>query len=173
MLYGQDRSLYSNGVCGKINKRTNVRILKRGAVMITGIVPYLVTNGNGQEAVKFYQHALGAEVISLQTFGEMPPNPEYPLPEEAKDRVMNAQLKIGTASLMLSDTFPGHPYQLGSQVTIAILIDDASEAKEIFDQLQDGGKVTMPLQETFWSPAYGQVTDRFGVEWQVSTENRK
>jgi PhnB protein len=138
--------------------------------MITNIVPYLVTNGNGQEAVEFYKHALGAEVISLQTFGEMPPNPEYPLPEEAKDRVLNAQLKIGNASLMLSDTFPGHPYQLGSQVTIAILIDDASEAKEVFDQLQEGGKVTMPMQETFWSPAYGQVTDRFGVEWQVSTE---
>ena len=139
--------------------------------MITGIVPYLVTNGNGQEAVKFYQYALGAEVISLQSFGEMPPNPEYPLPEEAKDRVMNAQLKIGKASLMLSDTFPGQPYQLGSQVTIALLVNDVAEAKEIFEKLQVDGKVTMPIQETFWSPAYGQVTDKFGVEWQVSTES--
>lgn len=141
--------------------------------MITGIVPYLVTNGNGQEAVKFYQSALGAEVISLQKFGEMPPNPEYPLPEEAKDRVLNAQLKIGNASLMLSDTFPGHPYQVGSQVTIAIMVNDASEAKGIFGKLQVDGKVTMPMQETFWSPAYGQVTDKFGVEWQVSTEVKK
>ncbi|ESU33203.1 hypothetical protein G3A_07475 [Bacillus sp. 17376] len=141
--------------------------------MITGIVPYLVTNGNGQEAVKFYQSALGAEVISLQTFGEMPPNPEYPLPEEAKDRVLNAQLKIGNASLMLSDTFPGHPYQLGSQVTIAIMVNDASEAKGIFEKLQVDGKVTMPMQKTFWSPAYGQVTDKFGVEWQVSTDVKK
>jgi PhnB protein len=140
--------------------------------MVTGIVPYLVTNGNGQEAVKFYQHALGAEVTSMQTFGDMPPSPEHPIPEEAKDRVMNAQLKIGNASLMLSDTFPGQPYQLGSQVTIALLVSEASEAKEIFDKLQDGGKVTMPLQETFWSPAYGQITDKFGIEWQVSTEGK-
>ncbi|MEW8971966.1 MAG: VOC family protein [Mesobacillus sp.] len=141
--------------------------------MITGIVPYLVTNGNGQEAVKFYQEALGAEVVSLQTFGDMPPNPEYPLPEEAKNRVLNAQMNIGNAKLMLSDTFPGHPFQLGSQVTIALLLDNASEAKEIFEKLQVDGKVTMPLQETFWSPAYGQVTDKFGVEWQVSTEEKK
>ncbi|MFT9600249.1 VOC family protein [Mesobacillus sp.] len=141
--------------------------------MITGIVPYLVTNGNGQEAVEFYKNALGAEVISLQTFGEMPPNPEYPLPEEAKDRVLNAQLKISNASLMLSDTFPGQPYQLGSQVTVALLLNDAAEAKEIFEKLQVDGKVTMPIQETFWSPAYGQVTDKFGVEWQVSTESEK
>jgi PhnB protein len=141
--------------------------------MITGIVPYLVTNGNGQEAVKFYQEALGAEVVSLQIFGDMPPNPEYPLPEEAKNRVLNAQMNIGNAKLMLSDTFPGHPFQLGSQVTIALLVDNASEAKGIFEKLQLDGKVTMPLQETFWSPAYGQVTDKFGVEWQVSTEEKK
>jgi PhnB protein len=141
--------------------------------MITGIVPYLVTNGNGQEAVKFYQEALGAEVVSLQTFGDMPANPEYPLPEEAKNRVLNAQMNIGDAKLMLSDTFPGHPFQLGSQVTIALMVDNPSEAKTIFEKLQAGGKVTMPLQETFWSPAYGQVTDQFGVEWQVSTELKK
>jgi PhnB protein len=141
--------------------------------MITGIVPYLVTNGNGQEAVKFYQEALGAEVVSLQTFGDMPANPEYPLPEEAKNRVLNAQMTIGDSKLMLSDTFPGHPFQLGSQVTIALMVDNPSEAKTIFEKLQAGGKVTMPLQETFWSPAYGQVTDQFGVEWQVSTELKK
>lgn len=141
--------------------------------MITGIVPYLVTDGNGQEAVKFYQEALGAEVVSLQTFGDMPPNPEYPLPEEAKNRVLNAQMNIGNARLMLSDTFPGTPFQLGSQVTIALMVDNTSEAKEIFRKLQEDGKVSMPLQETFWSPAYGQVTDKFGIEWQVSTEVKK
>ncbi|MBT2660025.1 VOC family protein [Bacillus sp. ISL-45] len=141
--------------------------------MITGIVPYLVTDGNGQEAVGFYQEALGAEVVSLQTFGDMPANPEYPLPEEAKNRVLNAQMNIGNAKLMLSDTFPGQPFQLGSQVTIALMVDNPSEAKTIFEKLQAGGKVTMPLQETFWSPAYGQVTDQFGVEWQISTEVKK
>jgi PhnB protein len=141
--------------------------------MLTSIVPYLVTNGNGQEAVKFYQHALGAEVTSLQTFGDMPEHPDYPTPQEAKDRVMNAQLTVDNKLvLMLSDTMPGQPYQLGSQVTIAILVSEADEAKEIFEKLQDGGKVTMPLQETFWSPAYGQVTDKFGIEWQVSTEGK-
>lgn len=141
--------------------------------MITGIVPYLVTNGNGQEAVKFYQQALGAEVISLQTFEDMPDNPEYPTPSEAKDRVLNAQLKVGNGSLMLSDTFPGQPYQLGSQVTVALLADHADEAKSIFEKLLVGGTVTMPLQETFWSPAYGQLKDKFGIEWQISTEPAK
>lgn len=138
--------------------------------MILGLHPYLVLNGNGQEAVKFYEHALGAEVVSVQTFGDMPENPEYPTPEEAKNRVLNAQLKVGNATLMLSDTFPGQPYQIGEQVTIAITVSDAEKSKEVFDKLQEKGKVIMELQETFWSPAYGQVIDQFGVTWQVSTQ---
>ena len=83
---------------------------------------------------------------------------------------MNAHLKVGDTDLMLSDTFPGNPYQLGDQVTIAVTITDADKTKEIFEKLQDGGTVIMPVQETFWSPAYGQLKDKFGVTWQVSTE---
>lgn len=138
--------------------------------MILGIHPYLVLNGNGQEAVKFYEDALEAKVLSLQTFGDMPVNPEYPTPPEAKDRVLNAHLKIGNSDLMLSDTFPGMSYAIGDQVTIAVMINNIDKTKEVFEKLQDGGKVTMPLQETFWSPSYGQVTDKFGISWQVSTE---
>ncbi|PGZ97150.1 hypothetical protein COE51_15325 [Bacillus pseudomycoides] len=137
--------------------------------MILGINPYLVTNGNGQEAVKFYENALDAKVEMLQTFGEMPENPEYPLPAEAKDRVLHAHLKIGDTDLMISDTFPGQPDEVGSQVTIAIHIQGEEKAKEVFAKLQDGGQVVMPLQETFWSPLYGQLKDKFGVQWQVST----
>ena len=138
--------------------------------MIVGMNPYLVTNGNGQEAVKFYEQALGAQVLNLQTFGDMPENPEYPTPPEAKDRVMHALMKVGESSLMLSDTFPGQPFQLGTQVSIALHFDDAEHAKQVFGKLEDGGQVGMPIQETFWSPAYGMVTDKFGVLWQISTQ---
>src|SRR6478752_2034243 len=107
--------------------------------MVLGIYPYLVMNGNGQEAVKFYE------------------------------RVLNAHLKVGDTDLMLSDTFPGQPYQIGSQVTIAITIGSVEKSKEVFEKLKEGGQIEMPLQETFWSPSYGQVTDKFGVTWQIST----
>src|SRR6516225_9238094 len=100
--------------------------------MILGINPYLVTNGNGQEAAKFYENALDAKVEMLQTFGDMPKNPEYPIPAEAKDRVLHAHLKVGNTDLMISDTFPGQPYETGSQVTIAIHISDAEKANEVF-----------------------------------------
>jgi PhnB protein len=138
--------------------------------MIVGLHPYLVLNGNGQEAVTFYENALDAQVLGVQTFGEMSENPEFPMPGDAKDRILNAHLKVGNTDLMLSDTFPGHPYQIGEQVTVAITINDVKKSEEVFGKLQDGGHVMMPLQETFWSPSYGQVTDKFGVTWQVSTQ---
>ncbi|MBA9042045.1 MULTISPECIES: VOC family protein [Priestia] len=138
--------------------------------MVLGIYPYLVMNGNGQEAVKFYEKALDAKVIGIQTFGEMPGNTEFPTPIEAIDRVMNAHLKVGDNDLMLSDTFPGQPYQIGSQVTVSITIDSVEKSNEVFEKLKEGGQVGMPLQETFWSPSYGQVTDKFGVTWQISTQ---
>ncbi|MFD0769725.1 VOC family protein [Bacillus sp. CGMCC 1.60114] len=137
--------------------------------MILSINPYLVTNGNGQEAVKFYENALDAKVEMLQTFGDMPENPEHPVPAEAKDLVLHAHLKIGNTDLMISDTFPGQAHEIGSHLTIAIHIQGAEKAEEVFAKLQDGGQVIMPLQETFWSPLYGQVQDKFGVQWQVST----
>ncbi|UZJ77782.1 VOC family protein [Fictibacillus sp. KU28468] len=137
--------------------------------MIVGLYPYLVTNGDGQEAVKFYEKALNAKVLSVQTFGDQPENPEYPVPAEAKDRVMNAHLKVGDHDLMLSDTFPGMPYETGDQVTVAITIDSVETSKEVFEKLKEGGQVIMELQETFWSPSYGQLKDKFGVTWQIST----
>ncbi|CAH0121384.1 MULTISPECIES: VOC family protein [unclassified Paenibacillus] len=144
--------------------------------MIKGLNPYLVFNGNGREAVSFYEKALGAQVVAMQSFGDMPDNPGFEIPEEVKSRVMHALLKVGDTDLMISDTFPGPhetSYQIGSQVTVSIAVSDAETARNVYESLRDGGKVVMELQETFWSPSYGQVTDRFGVTWHVSADAAK
>lgn len=137
------------------------------------LIPYLVLNGTASEAIAFYEQALGAEVLYKQTFGEMPENPEFPLPAEAKNRVGHATLKIGESHLMLSDTFPGQPHQTGDQVTICISLGDKADAERIFAKLQEGGQVHMPLQETFFSPAYGSVRDKFGIIFQIFTEGKQ
>lgn len=141
-------------------------------MMALKLIPYLVMNGNANEAIDFYEKALGAQVLFKQSFGEMPQNPEFPLPEEAKNRVGHASVKIGESELMFSDTFPGQPHSSGNQVTICISLNDADKSKQIFDALSQDGRVTMPLQETFFSPAYGSVTDKFGISFQIFTEGR-
>ncbi|MCM3260488.1 VOC family protein [Paenibacillus lautus] len=132
--------------------------------------PYLVMDGNAKEAIQFYEKALDGQVVMVQTFGEMPANPDFPLPDSARDRISHALLKVGETDLMFSDTFPGQPVQSSNQVQICIMTDQAEQAKRIYEALREGGQVVMPLQETFWSPAYGIVADRFGVNWNISTE---
>lgn len=138
--------------------------------MTVKVIPYLVMDGNATEAIEFYREALEAEVLYKQTFEEGPENPEYPLPEDAKNRIMHATLKVGENELMFSDTFPGQSHQIGNQVTICLSTSDSQKSKKFFEALQQDGQVTMPLQETFFSPAYGSVIDKFGVNFQIYTE---
>lgn len=129
---------------------------------------YLVTDGNGREAVEFYKEVFNAEVLAIQTFGDGPSSPDHPIPPEAKDRIMHASLQIGGSVLMLSDTFPGMEHTIGNHITVTVNTDTADEATSIFNKLEVGGEVKMPIQETFWSPAYGSVTDKYGVQFQIS-----
>ncbi|GGL46350.1 VOC family protein [Sporolactobacillus putidus] len=134
--------------------------------------PYLMMNGNAEEAIQFYEKALDAKVAFKQTFGEMPEDPNFPLPEEAKGLVSHALVKIGDSDLMFSDNFPGQSSKSGNQVTICITVDDKEQSDRIFEALSKGGSVKMPLQETFFSPAYGIVTDQFGVTFQIFTQGK-
>ncbi|WP_338470812.1 VOC family protein [Niallia sp. XMNu-256] len=132
--------------------------------------PYLMMNGNTKEAIQFYKKALNAEILFSQTFGEMPENPDYPLPAEAKELVSHAMIKVGESEIMFSDNFPGQTSQIGNQVTICISSKDAEKSKQIFESLQQDGQVKMPFQKTFFSPGYGIVTDKYGVTFQIHTD---
>lgn len=131
---------------------------------------YLNFNGNCRQAVEFYAEVFDTEKPQIMTFGEAPQNPEYPLPEEAKDLVMHTRLNISGSNVMFSDTFPGWPFVQGNNVSLAFVSNDMEEIKRVFDRLKEGGKVAMDLQETFWSKSYGSLQDQFGIEWQLSHE---
>ncbi|GED67754.1 VOC family protein [Brevibacillus reuszeri] len=137
------------------------------------LTPYVVLDGETKEAIAFYEKALDAKVVFVQTFADMPANPDFPLPDEAKGRVAHASLKVGDSDLMFSDSFPGQSIPKGDHVTICIVSDDVEKSKRIFDALQDGGQVLMPLQETHFSPAYGNLKDKFGITFQIFTEGNQ
>jgi PhnB protein len=132
---------------------------------------YLNFNGNTREAVEFYAEVFGTEKPQIMTFGEAPQNPEYPLPEEAKNLVMHTRLNIEGSNVMFSDTFPGMPFVQGNNISLAVVSENMDNLQSYFNKLKEGGKVGMELQETFWSKLYGQVTDKFGIEWQFNFGN--
>lgn len=132
---------------------------------------YLNFNGNCREVVEFYAEVFGTEEPKIMTFGETPPNPEYPLPEEAKSLVMHTRLNISGSNVMFSDVFPGMPFVEGNNISLAIVSTDLDEITSVFSKLKEGGSVGMELQETFWSKCYGSVKDKFGIEWQFNYDN--
>lgn len=130
------------------------------------LVPYLTFNGNCEEAVKFYQNVLGGETQILH-FGDAPPNPEFPVPDEVKNLVLHAELRKNGHIIRFSDTFPNAPYSTGNNISFTLEFDTKDETKAIYEALSEGGKVEMELQETFFSPLYGKFTDKFGIIWQI------
>lgn len=132
---------------------------------------YMNFNGNCREVVEFYAHVFETEKPEIMTFGEAPPNPEYALPEEAKDLVMHTRLDISGSNVMFSDVFPGSPFVQGNNISLAVVSKDIEEIKSVFSKLKEGGTVGMDLQETFWSKCYGSLTDKFGIDWQLSHED--
>lgn len=103
----------------------------------------------------------------MMTWEEMDPN----CLEDRKDLIINAQLIFGGIRLQISDENPDFVYQVGKNVTAAIIVGSVEEAREIYEKLKKNAQeVQLELQETFWSPAYANLVDQFGVMWQISTE---
>ncbi len=132
---------------------------------------YINFNGNCREAVEFYAQVFGTEKPQIMTFGETPPNPEFPLPDEAKNLVMHTRLDIDGSNVMFSDVFPGMPFVEGNNISLALVNKNMDEIKSIFNKLREGGTVVMDLQETFWSKLYGQAIDKFGINWQFNYDS--
>ncbi|MFC0470812.1 VOC family protein [Halalkalibacter kiskunsagensis] len=132
---------------------------------------YINFNGNCREAVEFYAQVFKTEKPQIMTFGESPPSTEFALPEEAKNLVMHTRLTISGSTVMFSDTFPGMPFTLGNNISLAIVSTNKEDIESYFHALKEGGSIGMELQETFWSKCYGQVTDKFGVIWQFNYDS--
>lgn len=130
------------------------------------IEPYLFLNGRADEAIAFYQDALGAELTMRMSFGESPSPSPMPLPPGWDKKVMHASLKVGDMQLMLSDgdhaegaAFKGF--------RLSLTLDDEAALRRAFDKLAEGGSVQLPLSQTFWAPLFGMLTDKFGIGWMV------
>jgi PhnB protein len=137
---------------------------------INQLNPYLNFDGTADKAVKLYERALGAQVENLQRFADIPG--AKPDPQNGQ-RVMHARLRIGSGTVMISDTQPGVPCTAGNNVHVCLDFSDPAEMGAKFDALAAGGKVTMPLQDTFWGARFGMLTDALGIHWMFNSQQKQ
>lgn len=137
------------------------------------INPYLNFNGKTEEAFNFYKKIFGGEFITLQRIKDTPMADKFPVHEHNK--VMHVALPIGKNILMASDVLEsmGHKLTNGNNYYISINAGSEKEANSIFNQLSEGGTVTMPLRVEFWGALFGMVNDKFGIQWMVSFDEKQ
>lgn len=131
---------------------------------------YLNFNGNCREAFEFYKSVFGGQFMFVGTFGEMPPQEGYTLPEGDRNKIMHISLPIGSSVLMGSDTGAewAPSFVQGNNFSVSISAQSKEEADRIFTGLSQGGRVTMPMNQTFWGDYFGMLTDQFGINWMMS-----
>ena len=131
------------------------------------LVPYFTFNGNCEEAVKFYQSVLGGEAVIMH-YGDAPSNPGFQVPESQKNLVLHAELRKDGHVIRFSDSFLNSDVPSAGNISFSLEFDSQEDVKTTFNALAEGGKIDMELQQTFFSPLYGQCSDRFGTKWMVS-----
>jgi PhnB protein len=127
---------------------------------------YLLFDGRGEEAVRFYERCLGAKAEVARYAGTPA---EAHVPPEWRDKVLHARLAVGGSDLMASDAPPDR-YQKPQGFSVAVQTKDPAEAERVFQALSEGGRVEMPMQQTFWAARFGSLVDRFGVKWMINCE---
>lgn len=133
--------------------------------------PYITFDGKCEDAFNFYKSIFGGEFQSINRFGEMPPNPEMTIPDSEKNKIMHITLPIGKDSLLMgSDTSAafGQNNVVGNNFSLSVYLETETEAERVFNNLAEGGKITMPLQKTFWNSYFGMLTDQFGMQWMIN-----
>lgn len=129
--------------------------------------PYLLFNGNCEEAFKFYEQTLGGKIDTVTPHAGTPA--EKHVPPEWQNKVLHAQMKVGDYVLMGSDAPPAH-YKKPEGFSVSISLKDPAQGERIFRALEENGTVTMPFQKTFWAERFGMVVDRFGIPWIINCD---
>ena len=130
------------------------------------VQPYLSFEGRAQEAIDFYKGALGAKVDMVMHFKDAPPEVQSQMSPASKDKIMHAAFHIGDTQVMASDGQCSGKSQF-SGITLTLNATSNGEADKLFNALAQGGKVNMPMSETFFANRFGMVADKFGVGWMV------
>ncbi|MDX1544706.1 MAG: VOC family protein [Christiangramia sp.] len=142
--------------------------------MDTTVNIYLTFNGDCKEAFDFYKSVFGGEYTNISTFGEMPPQEGMPpVPDDDKDLIMHVSLPISKETMLMGSDTGGEwakNFKKGNNFSISVNTASKQDADRIFNELSDGGKVMMPMDNTFWGSYFGMFSDKFGINWMVSFE---
>ena len=138
---------------------------------------YLNFKGNCEEAFNFYKSVFGGEFPYIGRFKDMPPQEGMPpLPKDMENKIMHVSLPVSKETMLMGSDTGGEwapSFIQGNNFSISISAESQQEADRFFNELSKGGKVTMPMNKTFWGDYFGMFADKFGINWMVSYNMQK
>jgi uncharacterized glyoxalase superfamily protein PhnB/uncharacterized protein YndB with AHSA1/START domain len=138
---------------------------------------YLNFPGNTEEAFHFYKKVFKSDFINgIQKFGDIPPEVNHPpMPESIKNMVLHVELPILGGHILMGTDAPkemGFTLHQGNNLHICLEPESREEAKRIFDELSEGGKITMPLEDMFFGAYFGEFSDKYGINWMINYQKK-
>ena len=137
------------------------------------LTPFLLFDGNCEQAMTFYQSCLGGE-LTLTKLGDTPMKDQFP--KEKHNRMINAHLVSGNLEISATDWMASPSFDPIQGNTFAIFVTGGTydELKTVFDKLSDGANKEW-FQELHNMPfgSYGQFFDKYGVQWIFRGEKKE
>ncbi|WP_080843673.1 VOC family protein [Cytobacillus gottheilii] len=139
------------------------------------VIVYVNFDGNADEAIEFYSEALNASKVKKVKFKDFPQDPNFPMPKNELNMIMESSIEFAGGKIMMSDLLPSMKSVTGalvkgSNVLISLVMDDKHLLEQYFRNLSKGGIVIMPLSETPWSSCFGMLVDQFGITWKFNRD---
>lgn len=134
------------------------------------IVPNFHFNGECEQALKLYEKVFNGQITILMHYCDADPaDLSFELSEKEKSYVYHAEMIIANQRFVFSDFLGEIPF--GRNLSVLVSFDRESDVKAAYEMLIDGGVSITPLKETTYSNCFASLVDRFGMRWELMTEN--
>jgi PhnB protein len=134
------------------------------------INPYIMFNGNTEEAFNFYKSVFGGEFAIVIRFKDLPGDPNNKWTESEANKIMHIALPIGKSDLLIANDVPlsmGQINESENRSKISISAESKEEADKLFNGLSAGGQIEAPIGDSPWGSYFGMFRDKYGIEWMV------
>ncbi|SPF81097.1 VOC family protein [Pseudoprimorskyibacter insulae] len=132
-------------------------------------IPYIFFNGTCGEAFRFYADVFGAPAPEFMTAKDMPEESRAYMKGVPDHAVMHVGLQVGSGWIYGSDSF-GEDTAGMAGCNVHVSFPTVDEAHKAFAAISEGGEVRMPIGPTFWAPAFGACSDKYGVRWMIAAD---
>lgn len=133
------------------------------------ITPNLHFNGNCEEAIDLYKQAFNAEIVCLLKNKDADPQ-DYITEQKYSSFVYHAEILIDGKRIMMSDITESSTHKAGNSVSIVVTFDSANEVMKVFEILNKNATIIYPVQKTTYSSCFVSLIDKFGMRWELMTE---